>query len=259
MPKPTAYLEYDYARFYDWMCQGRVEDLPFYLGLARRRGPRLLELACGTGRLTLPLARAGFAITGLDLSPEMLRIARGKLEREPREVQARVRLVQGDMSDFALGEPADLAFLPYSSLFHLHTRAQRAGCLSCVHRHLIPGGAAVIDVTPAEMMANQTVGEAREHLSGVNPETGKMTRELGRKLSLDKRTQRVTVEHTYLEEEAEAEPHRFAFVDSYTWVREDEMRDLLAAAGFPKVAVFGGYDFGLLESDSQRMIFVAER
>ena len=258
MPKPTAYLEYDYARFYDWMCQGRIEDLPFFLELARRHGPRLLELACGTGRLTLPLARAGFTITGLDLSPEMLRIARGKLEREPPEVQARVRLVQGDMSDFALGEPADLAFLPYSSLFHLHARAQRAACLACMRRHLASGGAAVIDVTPAELMANQTVGEEREHLSGVNPETGKMTREVGRKLSLDMRTQHVTVEHTYIEEEGAAEPSRFVSVDSYTWVREDEMRDLLAAAGLPKVTVFGGYDFGPFGRDSQRMIFVAE-
>jgi ubiquinone/menaquinone biosynthesis C-methylase UbiE len=257
MDMPTAYLAYDYARFYDWSCQG-MEDLPCYVTLARRYGPRLLELACGTGRLTLPLARDGFTITGLDLSPEMLRIAREKLQREPPEVQARVRLVQGDMSDFALGEPADLALLPVSSIFHLHTRAQQVGCLACMRRHLAPGGAAVIDVTPAEMMANQAVGEEREYRSGVNPETGKLTRELGRKLSLDKRTQRVTVEHTYVEEDPEGETRRSVFVDNYTWVREEEMRELLAEAGLPKVAVFGSYDFQFFEKDSRRMIFVAQ-
>jgi len=255
---PTAYLAYDYARFYDWVYQGSMEDLPCYITLARRHGPRLLELACGTGRLTLPLAREGFAITGLDLSPEMLRIAREKLQHEPPEVQARVRLLQGDMSDFAVGEPADLALLPLSSIFHLHTRAEQVGCLACMRHHLAPGGAAVIDVTPAEMMANQTVGEEREYKSGVNPETGKVTRELGRKLSLDKRTQRVTVEHTYIEEDPEGDHRRFVFVDSYTWVREEQMRELLAEVGLPKVAVFGSYDFRSPERDSQRMIFVAQ-
>ena len=91
MTSDTAYLAYDYARFYDWNYQGFLDDLPCYITLARRYGPRLLELACGTGRLTIPLAREGFAVTGLDLSPEMLRIAERKLEREPPEVRERRR------------------------------------------------------------------------------------------------------------------------------------------------------------------------
>jgi prepilin-type processing-associated H-X9-DG protein len=70
--RDTAYLCRDLARFYDWTYEGLTEDVPSYLQAARDYGAPLLELACGTGRLTVPLARAGFTITGLDLSPNSM-------------------------------------------------------------------------------------------------------------------------------------------------------------------------------------------
>lgn len=257
MSRSTAYLRYDYVRFYDWTHQGFLDDLPCYLSLADKYGPKLLELASGTGRLTLPLARKGFAITGLDLSPEMLRIAREKLTRETPEVRARVRLMLGDMSGFDLTERANLVFVPYNSFYHLHTRADQLSCLTCMRKHITPRGAAVLDLNPPALMANQAVGEIAEFRSGENPETGKMTQELGRKLSLDRGGQLVTVEHTYIEVEPDGEEHRYVFVDSYKWVREEETRELLCEAGFREVEVFGSYDFQSVTDTSPRMLFVA--
>lgn len=258
MSPDTAYLAYDYARFYDWNYQGFLDDLPCYVTLARRYGPQLLELACGTGRLTIPLAREGFTVTGLDLSPEMLRIAARKLDREPPAVRERVRLLQGDMSDFALSERYDLAFIPASSLFHLHTREQQASCLACLRRHLASDGAAVVDLTPADRMANQAVGKVWEVRTEMNPETGKMTRELNQKLSLDRSLQRVTVEHTYIETEPDGRERSYVFQDTYRWVREEEMLEVLREVGFTEIGVFGSYDFQPLTESSQRMIFVAQ-
>ena len=63
-------------------------------------GRGVIELGCGTGRVLIPTARAGFEITGLDLSPFMLNECRKKLEKQPENVKARVKLVQGNMTAF---------------------------------------------------------------------------------------------------------------------------------------------------------------
>lgn len=259
MSRDTAYLHRDFARFYDWNYEGMTEDIPFYLQAARDCGSPLLELACGTARLTIPLARASFTITGLDLSPEMLAIARQKLDGESPEVRARLRLVQDDMCHFCLDEQFGLAFIPQSSLFHLHANEARASCLSCIHEHLAPGGAAIIDLTPADMMANQPVGETVIVGSGISAATGKMTRELNTKLALDRDEQRVTVEHIYIEEEPDGAERRYTFVGEYSWLTESQTRDLLRAAGFGEVSVFGGYDWRPFTDDAPRMIFLARK
>ena len=253
----TSYLARDFARFYDWTCPEGDEDIPFYFTLAREHGAPLLELACGTGRLTIPLARQGFAITGLDISPEMLAIAQEKLDREVPEVRARVRLLRANMSNFDLSERVKLAFIPVASLFHVHSTSERRSCLSSVRRHLSPGGALVVDLTPAEKMAHQVVGERITARTGINPATGKMTKEVGRMLSIREQDQRVTVEHTYIEIEADGSEKHHVFVEDYTWATEAEMRGLLHEAGFADVRVLGGYAFQPYSDISDRMIFLA--
>ncbi len=99
-----VYIEKDFTRFYDWSYGDREEDIPFYVSLARECGSPVLEVACGTGRVLIPLAREGFEVVGLDFSEHMLAIAREKLEKESPEVRSRVSLVQADMREFDLGK-----------------------------------------------------------------------------------------------------------------------------------------------------------
>ena len=91
-----------FARFYDLDYDSFQDDVPFYLGLAEHAGGPLLELGCGTGRLLVPLARAGFEITGVDLSEGMLQVARGKVAGLGRAAAGRIALVQGDISTLDL-------------------------------------------------------------------------------------------------------------------------------------------------------------
>lgn len=259
MNPKTAHQARDYARFYDWTYEGITEDIPFYLAAAREHGSPVLELACGTGRITIPLAREGLEVIGLDISAEMLRIAKEKLSKERPEVRARVRLIEADMSDFALEETVSLAFIPAASLLHVHADEHRSSCLSCISRHLGPNGALIVDLIPAERMANQTVGETREIERSVPPSTGLLTRELNKKLSIDGEAQRVTVEHTYVEHLPHESERRYVFVEHYTWVTEEQMRGLLAEAGFASVEVFGGYEREPFTDASERMVFVATK
>src|SRR5947208_381709 len=98
-------------------------DVPFYLDLAAAQGGRVLELACGSGRVLVPLAQAGQTVVGLDASPYMLELAREKLLAAGPEVMARAELVQADMREFALDTPFDLAVIAVKSFAYLVRRA----------------------------------------------------------------------------------------------------------------------------------------
>jgi SAM-dependent methyltransferase len=115
--------------------RGYVE---FWLSQARISGGPVLELGCGTGKLSIPLAEAGFSVTGLDNSPALLQFAAGKNDD--------VRWIEADMRRFDLDEQFALIMLPSNNLGHLHTPEDFEGCIGSAKRHLQPGGVFVIDV-----------------------------------------------------------------------------------------------------------------
>jgi SAM-dependent methyltransferase len=118
------------------------QDLAFWLKQAQSYGGPILELAGGTGRITLPLAKAGFQVTGIDYSEAMLAEAR----RKSAEENVAVTWVKADMRYFDLGQTFALIILGFNTLCHLHTLSDFAACMNCVKSHLAPGGKFIIDV-----------------------------------------------------------------------------------------------------------------
>lgn len=116
--------------------------LKFYPQQVARYGEPVLELACGSGRLTIPLANEGVTITGMDISEEMLDLARLKASKHA----ASIRFLSGDMRNFDLGEKFKFIFVPAQSLSHLHRREEVEDCLSCVRRHLADEGRFLIEL-----------------------------------------------------------------------------------------------------------------
>jgi SAM-dependent methyltransferase len=117
-------------------------DLNFYLAQAEKaRGP-VLELACGTGRLTIPLKKKGIDITGLDYSVPMLERAREKAAA----AGVKPAFVRGDARKFSLGKKFKLIFMAFHSLQHLGRREDLEGLFACVAKHLAPGGRFIFDV-----------------------------------------------------------------------------------------------------------------
>ena len=115
-------------------------EVDWYRSFLRKTGGPVLELACGTGRLLVSLARQGYEVVGIDLSTTMLHLARERIGRLPGEVQKRIALHNVNMSDFQLGRTFGLIFIADNSFRVLKTREQQLSCLKCVHRHLQPGG-----------------------------------------------------------------------------------------------------------------------
>ena len=102
----------------------------------------MLELACGTGRLTIPIAQSDVEIVGLDLSPSMLAHARTKAAAAEVEIQ----FVEGDCRSFALPRKFALIFMAFNSMQHLHDQASLAGLFGSVRKHLAPEGKFIFDV-----------------------------------------------------------------------------------------------------------------
>lgn len=135
------------AVLYDYEYRRRRADVTFYRRLARELGAEsLLEMACGSGRVTLPLARDGRRVVGFDLSQPMLVRARARAERIGRGARARLSWFRGDMRAFALGRRFPLVLSAFNAMEHLYTRTDVAACLACVRDHLETGGRLAFDV-----------------------------------------------------------------------------------------------------------------
>lgn len=158
---------YDLATLYDRVVRpGPCEA--FYRDLARRAGggtrpAPVLELACGTGRLTVPLARDGHEVVGLDASPAMLEAARAKAAAG----DLRVTLVRGDMRSFVLRRSFALVVVSSNSLAHLTTSEDLRACLRRVRGHLAPGGLFAFDIVNPDVAAL-----ARSRAEGVRLDLG---------------------------------------------------------------------------------------
>jgi ubiquinone/menaquinone biosynthesis C-methylase UbiE len=127
--------------------QGLAYDIERYVGLARAATGQVLELCCGTGRIAVPLARAGARVVAVDISEAMLDRFRYKIEQEPPQIRARCQLLLQDITKLDLGgDKFGLAILSFNSLLLLTTRRDQQTALARVARHLEPGGRLAIDV-----------------------------------------------------------------------------------------------------------------
>jgi SAM-dependent methyltransferase len=134
-----AYYTATYAR--------RLDDVTFYVDLARETGGPVLEYGIGNGRIALPIARHGVDVVGVDWSRPMLADARVRLRREPEDVQRRVRLVHGDMRRVRLSGRFPLVICTFNTVLHLYTRADVERFFARVHAHLAPRGRFVVDLS----------------------------------------------------------------------------------------------------------------
>jgi len=133
-------------------------DVEFYVSMVERLRPRrVLELGCGTGRITLPLAeqgaRLGFEIVGLEKQAEMLEHAAKRKRHAALEVNERLRLVNADMRTWKTESAFDLIIIPCSSISHLLTLEDQLAVWSACRHNLRPGGRFVVEITMPNMAA----------------------------------------------------------------------------------------------------------
>ena len=255
---PTELENLDaWAEVYDSVHADLTADIPFYVEEARRSGGPVLELGCGTGRVALPIARAGIETVGLDVSPKMLDAARRKAA-ELTENDGPLLLLQRDMRELALDRAFGLVIVPFNGFLSLLSVEDQVRTLSRVRDHLAPDGRLVFDifVPDPDMLVQE--GDVPYHLRDVTrPDTGERL-VLWHQSRYDHHNQvidvRVIVESL---DDAGAVSRRLYRDFQVRYAHRWEVEHLLARCGYEVVDLYGDFDRAPFDEDSRQMIWVA--
>ena len=154
------------AAFYDPWSRSVTEDVGFYVDRAVASGGPVIELAVGTGRIAVPIARAGISVIGVDSSTGMLQVARAAAEKAG--VSDRVDLREGDLREPPVSERVPLVLCPFRSLLHMQTEDEKLRALRAATALLEPDGRFVFDVfSPSREDIQETHGRWLEREPGI--------------------------------------------------------------------------------------------
>jgi SAM-dependent methyltransferase len=251
------------AKYYDeaYATKEDLQDLAFYVDIAKASGGPVLELACGTGRVLLPIAREGISIHGVDNSLPMLDVLQGKLRQELKDVRELVSASQGDIRSFRSNREYPLVIIPFRPLQHMFTVEDQVAALQTAAFHLEGGGHLVFDVFyPKFDSLNSKVGQEILELEWTpKSDPSKVIRRYLRKESVDKINQNFTatfIFRTYQGEklvQEETEPLRMSY---YTY---PHLRALFLLTGLEIVEEYGSFERTPLDNEAEEMIFVLKR
>ncbi len=245
------------ARFYDLEHGAITADVDMYLNFAHRCGSPILELGCGTGRVLLPLAQAGYAITGLDNSPAMLARARQRLSTQSHQVCDRVNLIQADVRDFALARRYTLAFFALNGFMHFLTLEDQLRALRCIRRHLVPGGTFILDLPYISFSLLISSDErVAVHDEYRDPKTGLPIYKWVTG-SVDQARQLQHVRFMYDQVQPDGVVKRTAVSFTLRYFFRYEVELLLDKAGFEVEGLYGSYELDAYNDPCERMLFVA--
>ncbi len=243
------------APFYDSEHAQFDEDLDLYRNFAELCSGSLLELACGSGRLLLPLAREGYTLTGVDTSEHMLALAQERLQQE--HVSSRVTLVQQDMGALHLPQKYSLAFIALGSFAHLVTRKAQQQALAAIRAHLTKGGTFIVDISNTDARYMEQMGGQLLHQGTWRRDDGTFLTHMVSPAS--SHTQHLLELTHFYDQHVQGGPINRTIVTTHLYLFErSEMELLLEQAGFVVKDVYGDYDLGPYTLESQRMIFITE-
>ena len=246
MESSGGYVEYAFvADYYDHVVPYRNRpDVTFYVETAVESGGPVLELGCGTGRVTIPTALAGIGIVGIDLSPHMLDVCRTRLRGESPEVNSLVELLQLDMRGFDLNRGFSLVTTPFRSFQHLITVEDQVSCLDCAYRHLEPGGQIILDIfNPSlEALTRNTLGEEIGEEPEFRMQDGRRVSRRHKIVDRDPFNQINQVELIYYVTHPDGREERLVHSFPMRYLFRYEAQHLLERCGFEFEEVFADFE-----------------
>lgn len=253
-----------YAEIYDFEYGGFKPDIDFYVEEAKKvKGP-VLEIACGTGRIAIPIAREKISITGIDASSKMLDKAGEKLEREP-ELKEYLTLVHADMRDFSLDERFALIIIPFRSFLHMLTVEDQKKVLANIRNHLADDGRFILNFFNPDlnMIASQSASSPRNRMVRYGQFTDERTGNLVHSwASIFHDAHRQIIDALFTFEEVDKQG---VVIKCYhkpmklRWIYRYEMEHLLELTGFEVEALMGWFDRRKFDKDSKEMVWVAKK
>ena len=245
-----------YAPFYDWENRRTVgrRDVRFWTDLASRADGTVLELGCGTGRLSIPVARAASRFIGIDRSEPMLRRLRLRMRRA--RLGGRMSVLRGDIRELPLlgGWRCRLAMAPYGMLQSLLSDDDLNATLDGVARVLAPGGRFGVDLAPDLPRWE----EYHHHVSLDGPLSGGRRVTLIESVRQDRHRSLTVFDQEFVERRrGRRTSHRFTL--AFRTVTVPRMVECLEGAGFGIDAVLGDYHGAAWSPDAEVWVIVARR
>ncbi len=251
--KKTDFSEiYKRADWYDQMHLDYNDDVAFYTGLARDIGGPILELACGTGRITIPIAEQGNEIWGMDITESMLERAKMKL----KEKNLTVRLIHEDIRDFRLNKKFRLIIFPFSAIAHIHERREIGSLARSVYEHLDSGGVFAFDYfNPSLKILTRDPDEFFHSHEFIDTDSG-------RKITITERTRydaATQLNNILWRYEIEGERKTIDREWSVRIFYPQELDYILETAGLKIEHKYGWFDKTPFGSDSKRQIYICRK
>jgi len=246
-PNPSPYFAPD---LYDRLFDSFDFDTAYWLDVARDAGGPVLEAACGTGRVLLPILKAGFAIEGFDASPAMI----VRLKDKARQSGLAVRAEVFDMRAFSIDRSYARIICPFNGFAHCESIEGQIAFLRRSYDHLEPGGALVLHMSyPGPAYWSEPEGQPVLEHEALRPGGGKIQLWDNRKKDVVAQRQDSEVEIRELDRSGRLEAvHKFT--TSQRWVYRFELELLFRAAGFARWSFLGGFDGRPLRAPDDQMI-----
>ncbi|MFK7748692.1 MAG: class I SAM-dependent methyltransferase [Kordia sp.] len=242
-------LIYD-GSIYDGMNTS-LADLDFYKRwLPKNKEARILELCCGTGRLTIPIAKDGFHITGVDYTPSMLE----KANKKASEAGVTIDFIEGDIRNLDLQEQYDLVFIPFNSIHHLYKNEDLFKAFSVVKKHLKKGGLFLLDCFNPNI---QFIVESEKQLKKVI----QYTTDDGRNVEIKEiMTYESAAQINHIEWHYFINGTFDSVQDIYMRMFfSQELDTYLKINGFDIIHKFGSFESAAFADDSEKQIFVCQQ
>ena len=243
------------APFYDAEHAGFHEDLDMYQNYAELCGGRILELACGSGRVLLPLAQAGYELTGVDNSAEMLQLARQTLTGAG--VAQRCTLIQQDIVTLKLEQKFRLAFVALGSFAHITKRQEQQKALLAVRNHLSRGATFILDISNADARYMEDLSGQVLHQGTWQQQDGTMLTHFVSPASANDR-HLLELTHFYERHQQNGPVQRTVVTTHLYLFEKNEIELLLESAGFVVKDIYGDYEMGPYQLEAPRMVCLAE-
>ena len=242
----------EFDRFFAAQYDTYTLDLDFWKAHAGIEGSPLLELGCGAGRVLIPLAEAGFSITGLDNDPAMLQRLSASISDNTSE---RVSLEKAEIEDFNLSDRFTMVFSPCNTFSYLPQEpAQQA--LLAIRRHLLPGGLLVLDLPNPGFLLKAPIDPHEPVDSFFEPEKG-LPVQVYADQEIHPDCCRVDVTWHYDELHPDGFVRRFNYPITYYMRNPELLTSMLVKAGFKHIRFEGGYNRQNLTDESHRLIVSA--
>jgi SAM-dependent methyltransferase len=235
--------------------QGLAHDVPRYLELANETGGPVLEAFCGTGRVAIPLARAGFDVTGLDLSPTLLRGLEENLARAP-EGRPHLRLVEADVRAPIEGGPYALILVAFNSLTCIPDFGGQREAIGSLARALGPRGRLVIDTVNPWRLPVDGDPVPKPFFTRRHPRTGLLYTRFAAMSAIDAEG-RQTLHGWYDQLDEEGNVGRRHYTVPWRPIARHELQLMLEAAGLSITSLEGGHRREPFAAQSPRMFVQA--